>query len=61
MAGQTCAFYKNDYRAQMKEGEEVKMHFKFPLFFSDGEMFSITFVKSSLPPDKNLEKGHVCC
>lgn len=45
----------------MKEADEVKMHFKLPPFSKDGKMFSIIFIKSSPPPDKNLEKGHACC
>lgn len=60
-ARQPCAFYKTDYRDQMKEAEEVKTHFKSSPFSRVGEMFSIIFVESSPPPDKNLEKGHACC
>lgn len=38
-AGRPCAFYKADYRGQMKEADEVKLHFKLPSCFRWGRCF----------------------
>lgn len=55
--GQPCAFYKTDYRDQMKEADEVKMHFKLPPFSRMGKCFLLYSLKVHHHLIKILRKG----
>lgn len=50
-------FIKTDYRDQMKEVDEVKMHFKLPLFSRMGKCFLLYSLKVHHHLIKILRKG----
>ena len=56
-ARQPCAFYKTDYRDQMKEAEEVKTHFKSSPFSRVGKCFRLYLLKVHHHLIKILRKG----
>jgi hypothetical protein len=51
---------RTDFRHQMKELGRSSC-ISNPLSVLGREMFLVTFIESSPPLDKNLEKGHACC